>query len=218
EESADPGAGRPPQEGRQQRPVAEPAERSVRARERPSVQPLAQPWPWAQRAPEPGLEPERQEQLRTPSALLPPTRRKAAHAAGPARPRYGNSLRKTLSERKRPKPLQAPTPSRFGRLSPCQLRRIRDRPCRLGQLPAFIQRRAKRSMPTSIFGAYSGRILTAVIKLHREQFRIKSARCVAGFMAPSHSRFCLWCPRFRPLGGDECQHGVGGAELRDRHA
>ena len=53
-------------------------------------------------------------QQRRRSMPLPPTRRKPAHAAGPTRPRYGNSLRKTLSERERPKPLQAPTPSRLG--------------------------------------------------------------------------------------------------------
>jgi hypothetical protein len=77
-----------------------------------------------------------------------PERREAAHAARPTRPRYGNSLRKTLSERERPKPSHGAVRAVWRRLSPSQLRRIRDRSCRLPQLPAFIPWRAERSMVT----------------------------------------------------------------------
>src|ERR1700716_3507240 len=100
---------------------AAPAERPVQVRQerRPSA-PLsaAVPWPSAQREPErrrvqePG--PARPELAARRPVPSPPTGRKPAHAARPARPRYGDSLRKTLSERERPKPLQAPTPSRLG--------------------------------------------------------------------------------------------------------
>src|SRR5258708_36402908 len=73
-----------------------------------------------------------------------PTGRKPAHAAKPTRPRYGNSLRKTLSERERPKPLQEPIPSRLGRLCRGQLRRLKDRPRRPGPMDALIQWRGEK--------------------------------------------------------------------------
>src|SRR5258708_13945045 len=78
-----------------------------------------------------------------------PTGRKPAHAARPTRPRYGNSLRKTLSERECPKPLQEPTPSHLVRLCRSQLRRLSDRPFPPGQLHAFIQYTANRLKPTN---------------------------------------------------------------------
>ena len=57
-------------------------------------------------------------------------------------------------------------------------------------------------MPTSIFGACRGPILTAMVKFGSEQCRIKSACRVASFKAQLRSRFGLRRPRFRPLAGD----------------
>jgi hypothetical protein len=78
------------------------------------------------------------------------------------------------------------------------LRRMRDRPCRLGQLPAFIQRPVKRSMPTSRFGARRGRMRAAImIKSWCEQHRITSTRGVASFDADPGSRLAVWAARGR---------------------
>src|SRR5262249_15256240 len=89
-----------------ERPAARPAEPSEPLSGRPS---WAQPGHRA-RGPAPG--PWRRRRKARP-VRLPPTRREVAHAARPTWPRYGNSLRKALSERERPKRPVTPAPSRF---------------------------------------------------------------------------------------------------------
>src|SRR5581483_3516805 len=72
---------------------------------RPGRPDAAGPWErpsWAQQVPARGLGLGLGRRTRrAPPAWLPPTGREVAHAARPTSPRYGNSLRKTLSERER---------------------------------------------------------------------------------------------------------------------
>ena len=72
-------------------------------------------------------------------------------------------MQKTLSERERPKTAAWHSDPTIWRLSPCQLRRIRDRPSSLGQSPAFIQRCAKRSMPATTLDVRRSQLARAMI-------------------------------------------------------
>src|SRR4051794_19125756 len=140
---ADPGADRPRgvlELRARLRPGAAPAGRQARV---PSAQSWGQPWPWAvpqepvPRGPGPASGLQRRKPSMRRTDWSPPTRRKLARAAEPRRPRYGNSLRKTLSEPVLPDRCRHRCLSRLGRLSLCQLRRLRDRVRRLDQLPAL---------------------------------------------------------------------------------
>ena len=65
-----------------------------------------------------------------------------------------------------------------------------------------IQRRTKRSMPTSIFDRRRGRMPTPVVRLGSEHFRIKSVRAMAAFerlAAPYAVLLCARSPWLRRL-------------------